>query len=154
MSSPSAVAGPARPAVAPRPLHLWVVGGLSLLWNAFGALDYAMTQFRVEAYMGQFSAEQLAYFYGFPWWADAAWAFGVWGAVAGSVGLLLARRWAVIAYAVSVAGMVWASVYTHGLTDGAELMGPGALAFSVAIWLVGMGLTLYAVIQARRGRLR
>lgn len=39
------------------PRHLRVVGGLSLLWNAFGAFDYLMTQLQVAAYMGQFSAD-------------------------------------------------------------------------------------------------
>jgi hypothetical protein len=28
------------------PWHLWVVGILSLLWNAFGGYDYTMTQLR------------------------------------------------------------------------------------------------------------
>lgn len=76
------------------PMHLWIVGVVSLLWNAFGAMDYAMTQFQVESYMSHFTAKQLDYFYGFPAWADAAWAFGVWGCVAGSVGLLLRKAWA------------------------------------------------------------
>lgn len=37
------------------PLHLWIVGGVSLLWNSFGAADYLRTQLQVEAYMSQFS---------------------------------------------------------------------------------------------------
>lgn len=74
------------------PTHLWIIGGVSLLWNSFGAVDYLMTQLQVEAYMSQFSQEQLAYFYGFPGWANATWALGVWGSVIGSIGLLVRRR--------------------------------------------------------------
>ena len=70
------------------PVHLWIVGIVSLLWNAMGVFDYLATQLELESYMSQFTEEQLAYFYGFPAWSVAAWAFGVWGAVAGSVGLL------------------------------------------------------------------
>ena len=49
-----------RSFVRKAPVHLWIVGGLSLLWNAFGAFDYLMTQLQVEAYMSQFTEEQLA----------------------------------------------------------------------------------------------
>jgi hypothetical protein len=143
----------ALPPTTPR--HLWVLGGLSLLWNAFGAFDYAMTQFRVESYMSNFTPEQLAYFYGFPWWADAAWAFGVWGALAGSVGLLLRQRWAVWAFGASLSGLVLSSVYTLVLTDGAEIMGGGGqVAFSVVIWIVAIALFVYARTMAHRGVLQ
>jgi hypothetical protein len=45
------------------PAHLWVVGALSLLWNAVGAFDYTATQMRLESYMSQFTPQQLDY----PW---------------------------------------------------------------------------------------
>ncbi len=44
------------------PLHLWIVGVLSLLWNAFGAYDHVMTQFRNAQYLSVFTPEQMAYF--------------------------------------------------------------------------------------------
>ena len=34
-----------------RPKHLWIVGILSLLWNAMSAFDYKMTQTKNESYM-------------------------------------------------------------------------------------------------------
>ncbi|PEN12512.1 hypothetical protein CRI94_13365 [Longibacter salinarum] len=146
MSSPSASAT-SRP-----PKHLWIVGGLSLLWNAFGALDYLMSQLQVDAYMSQFTPDQLEYFYGFPAWADAAWAFGVWGAVAGSVGLLLRKAWAQWAFAVSILGLVGSSTYSMLLTDGIAVMGgTGPLIFSLVIWLVTIGLFFYARSMTQRG---
>jgi len=131
--------------------HLWVVGILSLLWNAFGAFDYLMTQLQVEAYMAAFTGEQLAYFYGFPAWVDAAWTVGVWGSVAGSVGLLLRKRWAMWAFAASIAGLVGTSTYTMLLTDGMAVMGGvGVLVFSIIVWLLAVALFVYAWAMARR----
>ena len=60
------------------PLHLWVVGALSLAWNAFGAYDYVMTESRNEAYLAMFTPELRAFFDSFPAWAVAAWAIAVW----------------------------------------------------------------------------
>ena len=38
-------------AVRATPLHLWVIGALSLLWNCIGAFDYTMTQTHNDAYL-------------------------------------------------------------------------------------------------------
>jgi len=144
----------ARPA-RPVPKHLWIIGVLALLWNAMGAVDYLMTQTRNEAYMSRFTSEQLAYFYGFPAWVDGAWAIAVWGAVLGSVLLLLRRSLAVPVFAVSLAAMVITTVYNYGLSDGLQVMGgAGPLAFSVVIFLVGVALLVYSRAMARRGVLR
>ena len=48
------------------PMHLWVVGALATLWNAFGAFDYVMTQTHNEKYLANFTDPQRAYFDSFP----------------------------------------------------------------------------------------
>ncbi len=138
------------------PWHLWMVGLLSLVWNFGGAFDYAMTQTRAAWYMSAFTPEQLAYFYGFPAWAVATWATGVWFALIGSLLLLLRSRWAGSAFALSIIGIVLTSVYTFGIADTsmAELTGPGALAFTAAIYVVTIGLWFYARAMRVRGVLR
>jgi len=77
------------------PRHLWAVGIFALLWSAMGAIDYFMTQTGNEAYMSEFTPEQLAFFYGMPAWADATWAIAVWGGVLGALLLLFRQRYAV-----------------------------------------------------------
>ena len=133
------------------PWHLWVFGIVAFLWNSIGALDYTATQLRVEAYMSQFSPEQLEYFYSFPAWSVAAWAFGVWGALLGSIALLLRKAWAVWAFGISIAGMALTTIHNFVLTDGAALMGPGAVAFSAVIWVVALFLFFYARAMTKRG---
>ena len=136
------------------PAHLWIVGVLSLLWNAVGAFDYTATELQLEFYMSQFTPEQLEYFYGFPAWAVGGWALGVWGSVFGSLGLLLRKSWAVLMFGVSLIGLVITTIYNFVVTDGAAAMGEGAVWFSLAIWLVAILLFLYARAMAKRGVLR
>jgi hypothetical protein len=137
-----------------RPRHLWVVGILSLLWNAFGAFDYLATQLRFDFYLSQFTPQQLEYFTSFPSWAVAAWAFGVWGAFAGSIGLLLARAWAVWAFWISLAGLGVTSIYNFGMTDGLEIMGAVAIPITAAIWVIAIALLWYSIQQKKKGVLR
>ena len=138
------------------PVHLWVVGVVSLLWNLVGAFDFLMTQLQAEWYMGNFPPEQLAYFYGFPAWAVGAWATGVWFSVGGSVALLQRSRFAAHLFAVSLIGLAGTTFYTNVLTDGMAAMGgsTGYVLFSLAIWAIGIGLLIYSVAMTRRGVLR
>lgn len=128
------------------PWHLWVVGLVSLLWNAAGAFDYVMTETKNESYMANFTPEQLDYFYSFPAWAVGFWALGVWFSVIGSILLLLRSRHAFAAFVVSIVGMIGTSVYTYGVaeTSMAEISGTGAMIFTAVIVVVGLALAWYA----------
>ena len=141
-----AISTPAR-----RPASLWTVGIVSLLWNAFGAFDYLATHLRLDFYMSQFTAEQIAYFDSFPGWAVAGWAFGVWGALAGSIGLLLARRWAVWAFSISLAGLAVSSVYMCLRSEAVAMMGPISIVMSAIIWIVAIALLWYSVRKKNQG---
>jgi hypothetical protein len=116
-----------------------------------GVLEYLAAQLELGFYMSQFTEEQLAYFFGFPSWMVAFWAFGVWGSFAGSIGLLLRKKWAVWAFAVSIAGMFVTSIYYFGLTNGAEVMGSAGVILTVVIWVIAIFLLAYSWSQAKKG---
>jgi len=133
------------------PIHLWIVGVLALLWNFMGAFDYLATQLKLESYMGQFTQEQLDYFYGIPAWAVSGWAIAVWIGLAGTVGLLLRRKWSVVAFAISLAGLAISSIYTLFLSNGLEIMGGTGTVMTVLIWVISIFLVWYSKQQAKAG---
>lgn len=138
------------------PWHLWVVGIVSLLWNGFGGYDYLMTQTRGVEYlsgMGMTQA-QIDYFHAMPVWMNAVWAIGVWGAVAGSVLLLLRLRWAVWAFAASLAAVAVSIVYAYLLSNGAEVMGTGPMIMNFVIFIAAIVFLLYASKMKKAGVLR
>jgi len=135
---------------AKTPIHLWIVGILSVLWNAVGAFDYSATQLQLESYMSQFTAEQLEYFYGFPAWANGAWAIAVWGSLLGSLGLLMRKAWAVWLFEVAILGLAATSVYNFVLSDGLAVMGSGAGVFSAVIWIIAIFLVFYSRAMAKQ----
>lgn len=137
-----------------RPIHLWIVGILSLLWNCVGAFDYTASQLRLEWYLAQFTPEQRAYFEAFPAWSVAAWAFGVWGSVVGSLLLLFGSRFAVWSFAISIAGLAGTTLYQFFFSEGLKMMGTVDVVFSAVIWLVAIALLWYSMRQRDRGVLR
>jgi hypothetical protein len=138
------------------PWHLWVVGILSLLWNAGGAYDYLMTQLGNEAYLAMLTEPQRAMLAQRPVWFDAVWAIGIWGSVAGSLLLLLRSRLAVWAFALSFGGLVLAAVWQYGIVSPSalEVSGIGSAVFSAVIAVVIVLLWVYARAMAARGVLR
>lgn len=133
------------------PWHLWVVGGLTLLWNAVGIMSYLMTELGQLESLGM-TPEQIAYFDTFPAWATAFWALGVWGAFLGSVLLLLRSRWAAPSIAISVVGLIGTTVFQRFVTDlPADMSNP---VLDAIIWATTLFMLWYALRMRREGVLR
>ena len=127
------------------PRHLWVVGGIALLWNAMGAMDFIMTQTKNQSYMSGFTPEQLEFFYGIPIWVIATWAIGVWGGVLGALLLLFRRHLAEWVFLASFLAMAATTFRNYFLSNGMEVIGdPFSLGFTAVIFLFALGLYLYA----------
>ncbi|MEW6019401.1 MAG: hypothetical protein AB1760_15160 [Pseudomonadota bacterium] len=135
------------------PIWFWIVAVVSLLWNAFGAYDYTMSHLQGEAYYRQvgMTEAQIAYMAAYPTWMHGAWALGVWGAVAGSLLLLLRSRFAAHAFAVSMLGIILSNGYALVVPGGWDVMG-GAI--TIVIAAVGLLLLWLAWSMTRRGVLR
>ena len=137
------------------PWHLWLVGVLSAVWNVGGVLDWTMTKTHNAAYLAQMTPDQIAWMDAFPWWAQLAWAAGVWGAELGSLLLLLRSRYAVPVFAVSLAALALGTLYQFGISRmPGGIMTTGNLVFMAAIWVVAIALLVYAAWTRRRGILR
>jgi hypothetical protein len=148
--------GTDMPAGSGRPAHLWIVGILATLWNAFGCYDYVMTQSKNKAYLDMMGGPEMAqYFTSYPSWAVGFWAIGVWCALLGSLLLLVRNRLAVPAFGASLAALIIMAIYQFGITNMPPgMMTPSMWAMTVIIWIVAIALLTYARIMSRAGVLR
>lgn len=139
------------------PWHLWVVGVISLLWNAFGGYDFIMTTTQGETYMRGMGMTQpmIDYFNAMPTWMYVPWTLGVWGAVAGSVLLLMRNKLAVWAFVLSLLGAAGNLLY--GFMNPMPPL-PEAMAamqyMPYVILLIAAFLAWYAWSQKKSGVLR
>jgi hypothetical protein len=142
--------------VARTPRHLWIVAIVSLSWNAFSAYDFVMTNLRDAAYLEQMGvgAEMMQIIDALPHWALAAWAIGVWGAVAGSLLLLLRSSYAVYAFALSLLGLATSTFYQAGIDLPEEITTASMIAVALAIWIIAVLLLLYSIRLRNQGVLR
>ena len=139
------------------PWHLWVVGGVSLLWNAYGGFDFIMSVTRGEAYWRESGMTQpmIDYYNAMPAWMYGPWILGVWGAVIGSILLLLRNRLAVPAFAASVVGAIASALY--GVMNPMPPLPPAMAVMTYMPWVIVVIAALllwYAWAMGKRGVLR
>ncbi len=136
------------------PWHLWLVGVVAVLFNSIGVFDFVMSVTQGAAYMKSagMTPAQIDHYQHMPAWMTLVWAIGVFGALAGSVLILLRHKLAWPVLAVSLAAFLLSLVYTYVLTDGGKIMGQqmaitsaviaGLLAFFIgyAWWMTKRGV--------------
>lgn len=134
------------------PVHLWLVGVVTLLFNSMGIVSYLTTKLGMLSEMG-LNPDQIAFLERYPAWATAVWAMGVWGAFAGSVLLLLRSKWAVPAMAVALAGLIGVTMAELVILDvPAGLQTP--IGLRAAIWISTLFLLFYTRRMRQAGVLR
>jgi hypothetical protein len=146
-----ATIGPAK-----APWHLWAVGIVSLLWNAYGAYDYVMSETGSREYFEANGLDQQAidWVAALPAWSVACWAIGVWGSVLGSILLLLRSRFAAPVFLVSLAGALISFAYQlsadtpESMHGGLEVMAPIVITIAIiAQWYYARRMTASGVLR-------
>lgn len=135
------------------PVHLWIVGSVTLLWNALGGANYLMTQMAGDATQAALTPDQWAFVEGLPLWVTGAWALAVWVAVAGSLLLLARRRLAAAAFGLAIVALLVTLAYEYGVAGALPVMGPKAMAFSGILLVVSAAQWEYARRMLRAGLL-
>jgi hypothetical protein len=138
------------------PWHLWLVGVVAVLFNAIGVFDFVMNIVQGSSYMASagMTPAQIAHYEEMPAWMMVVWAVGVWGAILGSVLILLRRKLAVPVFAASLAAFLISLVYTYVLTNGGEIMGQAMAITSAVITALLVFFMWYSWLMTKRGVLR
>jgi hypothetical protein len=120
-----------------------------------GAMDFTMSNLQTESYMAQLNEAQAAFFTGFPLWVTLSWAIAVFGAVLGSVLILLRKKLAVPVFLLALLALLVTSLHNFVLSEIkiSDIAGIGAMIFTAVIFLVAILLLLYSKAQAKAGQL-
>ena len=138
------------------PWHLWLVGVVAVLFNSIGVFDFVMSMAQGAKYMASagMTPAQIAHYQEMPAWMTLVWAIGVFGALAGSVLILLRNKLAWPVLAVSLAAFLVSLLYTYVLTDGGKIMGQQMAITSAVIAGLLAFFIWYAWWMTRHGVLR
>jgi uncharacterized membrane protein YtjA (UPF0391 family) len=114
----------------------------ALLWNLLGCLAWVADRMVTADDVAKMSAAQQAMYAARPAWAVAATAIAVWGGAAGSLGLILGKRWANPLLVLSLIGVILQDVGLFGMTNAASTAGTAAIVLTVLVVVICIALVL------------
>lgn len=132
----------------------WAVAVAALLWEAMGCYAYIHQVSMSAGDLAKLPAAQRDIWLAMPGWATGAYAIAVWVGLVGGVGLLMRRRWARLAYIVSLAAVVVQFGWVFLATDIMRMVGPSAIWFPLFIVVVAVVMVWFSGIAIRKGWLR
>lgn len=124
---------------------------IALLWNLLGCFAFLSDVMMTHENVARLSAAQQALYASRTFWAVVATAIAVWCGAAGSLGLILRKRWAMPLLIASLLGLIVQDFGLFVLTDAAILAGPVAFVLQGLVLLFAIGLVVLARKAATRG---
>jgi hypothetical protein len=120
------------------------VAGVALLWNLLGCAAYLADVTMSPERLSRMTAAQQALYAARPAWAVAATATAVWFGAAGSLGLVLRKRWSTWLLILSLAGIVVQDLWLFVLSGAAAQAGSAAFVLQALVLVVGVALVALA----------
>lgn len=159
MASPEQTAESTQaPVSAGLPKWLWGMAGLAVIWNLFGLLAFiAQVSIPAEQMVPEDAANreaQLELLKQMPMWVYVCFGAATLGGTLGSILLMLGRRWALVAFLVSLLGIIGQQAYMFLLSNTFEVMGYGNAVLPLCVLLIGIWLLYVTYSSDRQGYLR
>lgn len=136
------------------PTWYWVVAIIFLLWNLMGIGSFFAHAFISEETLSAMPVAEQELIKGYPIWTYIVFAIAVFGGTIGSIGLIMRKKWAKMAFIISLVGIIPQMTYGIFFTDTIEVYGAAAMVMPVMIVVVGIFLVWYAGSISKRGWLK
>ncbi len=120
------------------PVWFWIVSGILVAWNAMGAFAYIGDVSMTAEDLAALPAAEAALYENTPAWALSGYAIAVWVGLAAALLLLLRKKWATIAFAISLVGILVQQTHSFFLSDALEVYGNAGLFFPLFILAMGI----------------
>ncbi len=133
--------------MARAPLWFKVVSILALLWNLMGVFAFVSDAAMGPDDVARLSEAQQAMYAAQPLWATVATGVATIGGTIGSLGLLLGKRYALVALWASLVGLVIQDAGMLSLPGGLSAVGAVPVALQGLVLLIAIGL----LVLARKG---
>ena len=123
------------------PAWYWIVAGLAVLWEGFGCYIY------VTESLARGEAGAMDSYATMASWQWGVFAVAVWSGLIGAIGLLLRKRWAILALLVSLI----AAVIQYGYEAATNTLPGDAMPVAVSVVVIGLLLVAFANYSGRKG---
>ena len=124
---------------------------IALVWNLLGCLAYVLDVMLTPEDIASMPAAQQELYASRTAWSIAATAIAVWFGAAGSLGLILRKRWAKPVLFLSLLGVIVQDFSLFILTNAASVAGATAFILQGVVLIVAIGLLMLARTAIMKG---
>ena len=133
------------------PIWFWVVSSVALIWNLLGLTQFVFFITMTEETLANMPAEQAELYRNIPSWVTICFSIGIFCGVAGSIFLLIRKKWALPVFALSLLGILGQMSHMFFISDTIKVMGPASFIGPVFIILVGAVLVWFSHFSGNKG---
>jgi hypothetical protein len=123
------------------PKWFWVITIFFLLWNIMGLLSFFAHTFISEDALAALPQNERELYGDYPIWTTIVFAIAVFFGFFGSLGLLLKKKWAKLAFIISLCAIIPQMIHNLFFTKSIDVYGTGQAA-TMPILVVVFGLIL------------
>ncbi|CAM1366382.1 hypothetical protein [Tenacibaculum xiamenense] len=123
------------------PNWYWVLAIFFLLWNMMGVFSFYIHTFISEETLAQLPDNQQALYTEYPMWVTIIFGIAVFFGLAGSIGLIFKKKWAKMAFIISILAIVPQMTHNVFFTKSIDIYGL-LHTITMPILVVGFGIFL------------
>jgi hypothetical protein len=127
------------------------VAWVALLWNVMGCAAFVSDLMLTPEAIAQLSAAQQALYAARPAWSVAATGLAVIGGAVGCIGLIMRKRWALPALALSLFGVLLQDASLYGMSSAAAPIDTTSLVLQTLVLVVAIALLWLARRAVNQG---
>jgi len=133
------------------PTWFWIVSGVALVWNLMGLGAFFYQVMMSPETLATLPETQQQLYTNVPAWVNIAFAVAVFGGVIGSVGLLMKKAWASMAFLASLVGVLLQNTNTFFLSDAVAALGNEAIVMPIVIIIAAVALLWFSNMTKEKG---
>lgn len=122
----------------------YVLAVLALLWNLMGCLAFGADMMLTEQDIASLSAPEQALYTSRPIWAVIGTAVAVVLGALGCVGMLVKQRWAVMAFYLSLIGLIAQDIHLLLLSDAVAIYGAMVPVMQGLVFIIAIALVVWS----------
>ncbi len=132
------------------PTWYWVAAIFFLLWNLMGVMSFLQHSFITEEALNEMSHAESDLYRSYPTWTYIVFAIAVFGGLLGSIGLLLRKSWAKIAFVISLVAIIPQMTQNLFFSNAREVYGPGTEIMPILVIVIGVFLVWFSSYAIRK----
>jgi len=133
------------------PIWFWVVSIFFLLWNIMGVFSFLAHTFISTEALAELPTDERELYGEYPLWTTIIFAIAVFTGMIGAIGLVLKKKWAKMAFIISLFAIIPQMIHNVFFTNAIEVYGAvEAVTMPALVVIIGLFLVWFSMFAIKK----